>query len=111
MASINVRVVAAVLAFGLSGACASRATMRPVPQQDQTTSQQEDERHKSYIFPVIEIIGMDAAINRIGSVILDPATFAVSGETIRRNLREPWVVDDDPFEINQVGHPYQGAMP
>ena len=30
--------------------------------------------------------------------------------SIRRNLRGPWVVDDDPFEINQFLHPYQGAM-
>ena len=30
--------------------------------------------------------------------------------SIRRNLRGPWVVDDDPFQINQFMHPYQGAM-
>src|SRR4029450_5695331 len=30
--------------------------------------------------------------------------------TIRRNLRSSWVVDRDPFLVNQLGHPYQGAM-
>jgi hypothetical protein len=34
----------------------------------------------------------------------------VTSASIRRNLRGPWVVDDDPFQINQFGHPYQGAM-
>ena len=30
--------------------------------------------------------------------------------TIRRNLRSSWVTDRDPFLVNQLGHPYQGAM-
>ena len=53
---------------------------------------------------------MDAGVNRAGSLLLDPATFRVTPESIRSNLRGPWVVDDDPFQINQFGHPYQGAM-
>src|SRR5687768_12391300 len=66
--------------------------------------------HKSYILPIVEIVAMDAGVNRVGSRILDPADFAVTPSTIRRNASGPWVVDDDPFEINQFGHPYQGAM-
>src|SRR5205809_1107108 len=31
-------------------------------------------------------------------------------ETIRHNLRGPWVVDHDPFSVNQFPHPYQGSM-
>ena len=53
---------------------------------------------------------MDAAINAGGRLLLEPATFEVSPASIRRNLRGAWVVDDDPFQVNQVGHPYQGAM-
>jgi hypothetical protein len=53
---------------------------------------------------------MDAAVNRVGRMIFEPADFDVTPATIRHNLRGPWVVDDDPFEINQFGHPYQGAM-
>src|SRR6186713_2245424 len=83
-----------LLLCGLGVGCAARGTGN----------------HKSYVFPVVEIVAMDAAVNRIGSVILEPATFAVTPATIRHNLRGPWVVDDDPFEINQFGHPYQGAM-
>jgi hypothetical protein len=66
--------------------------------------------HKSYVLPVVEIVAMDAMVNRVGAVILEPATFDVTPSSIRRNLRGPWVTDDDPFEINQFGHPYQGAM-
>ena len=69
-----------------------------------------DGGHKSYILPVVEIVAMDAAVNLGGRLLIDPASFAVTPASIRRNLRGPWVVDDDPFELNQFGHPYQGAM-
>ena len=83
--------------------------MRPaVPQDDD--GRKEDGPHKSYILPVVEIVAMDAAVNLGGRLLLEPATFEVTPQSIRRNLRGPWVVDDDPFEINQFGHPYQGAM-
>jgi Domain of unknown function (DUF3943) len=103
MASSHARALGAVLACGLSAACATGAGMRPALPQD-------DGGHKSYILPVVEIVAMDAALNLAGRLLLDPATFDVTPASIRRNLRGPSVVDDDPFEINQVGHPYQGAM-
>ena len=103
MASSNARALGAVLACGLSATCATNAGMRAALPQD-------DGGHKSYVLPVVEIVAMDAAVNLAGRLLLDPATFDVTPSSIRRNLRGPWVVDDDPFEINQVGHPYQGAM-
>ena len=96
-----------LLLCGLSAGCAAHANVRP------DTTPGDEERgggHKSYVVPAVEIVVMDALVNRVGAMILDPATFDVSPTSIRRNLRGPWVVDDDPFEINQFGHPYQGAM-
>jgi hypothetical protein len=117
MSSCSGWALAAVLACGLSAGCGSRAATRPaLPQpqpalqQDAPVVAQDDSGHKSYMLPVIEIVAMDAGINRVGSRIFVPETFRVTGESIRRNLRGPWVVDDDPFQINQFGHPYQGAM-
>ena len=101
--SIARAALGAVLACGLSAACARSAASRPALPL-------EDGGHKSYILPVVEIVAMDAGINLVGRQLLEPATFEVSGSSIRRNLRGPWVVDDDPFQVNQVGHPYQGAM-
>jgi hypothetical protein len=103
MTSSIARAIGVVLASGLSAACATGGATRP-------TLPEGDSGHKSYILPVIEIAAMDAAVNRVGSLLLDPATFRVTAESIRSNLRGPWVVDDDPFQINQFGHPYQGAM-
>jgi hypothetical protein len=53
---------------------------------------------------------MDAGVNLGARLVRDPAAYEVSPVSIRRNLRGPWVIDDDPFEINQFLHPYQGAM-
>jgi hypothetical protein len=103
MTSSLARAMGAVLACGLSAACATAGATRPALPQG-------DSGHKSYILPAIEIVAMDVGVNRVGSVLLDPATFRVTPESIRSNLRGPWVVDDDPFQINQLGHPYQGAM-
>ena len=88
-----VKVLAVLLVGGLSTACAARSTT-----------------HKSYIFPVVEIVAMDVGVNRVGRMMFEPATFDVTPSSIRQNLRGPWVVDDDPFQVNQFGHPYQGAM-
>ncbi|ACL66974.1 conserved hypothetical protein [Anaeromyxobacter dehalogenans 2CP-1] len=33
----------------------------------------------------------------------------ISGDSIGRNLRSRWVLDDDQFWVNQFGHPYQGT--
>jgi hypothetical protein len=100
--SSNAGPIGAVLACGLSAACATGAAMRP--------ALQEDVGHKSYILPAVEIVAMDAAVNLGGRLLLDSASFAVTPASIHRNLRSPWIVDDDPFELNQFGHPYQGAM-
>src|SRR5262245_29381342 len=53
---------------------------------------------------------MDTAINLAGRLVTEPAAYEVTPDSIHRNLRGPWVVDEDPFEINQFLHPYQGAM-
>ena len=98
MTSLHCKAVAVVLAGAFCGACASSAGVRA------------DAGHKSYLLPVVEIVAMDAGINVAGRYVDDPEAFKVSAESIRRNLKSKWVIDDDPFEVNQIGHPYQGAM-
>jgi uncharacterized protein DUF3943 len=93
MASSNAWALGAALACALNAACATGVTS-----------------HKSYILPAAQIVAMDATVNLGGRLVIDPASYEVTPASIRRNLRGPWVVDDDPFEINQFLHPYQGAM-
>jgi hypothetical protein len=96
------RALGAMLACAFGAACATRATTpRALPQ---------DGDHKSHILPVVEIVAMDAALNLGGRLLLDRGGFDVTPASIRRNFGGPWVVDEDPFALNQLGHPYQGAM-
>jgi hypothetical protein len=64
-----------------------------------------------YAFPALEIIGFDFLVNRLNYHFGSPKEdYAVTSSTIRRNLRSGWSSDRDPFDINQLAHPYQGSM-
>lgn len=64
---------------------------------------------KSYIIPALEIIGFDALLNTFDRLVLGEP-YHTSLRSIQRNLSRRWVTENDPFAINQFGHPYQGAM-
>jgi len=64
--------------------------------------------NKSYAIPAAEIFGFDFLLNRYNRPSSDD--YNVTAASIRRNLRSSWVVDNDPFAVNQLGHPYQGSM-
>jgi len=95
------KVVTLLLALMVAGPQSAQ-----VEQADST----RPEIRKSFLTPAVEIVLLDAAINAFGRMTYDDGSFDVTPSSIRRNLRGPWVVDDDPFQVNQVLHPYQGAM-
>jgi hypothetical protein len=79
---------------------------------DKTRSGSADVRfgaRKSYAIPAAEILGFEFLLNQFDRHVLG-TDFASNASTIRRNLHSSWVVDRDPFEINQLGHPYAGSM-
>lgn len=65
---------------------------------------------KNFFVPFFDIAAFDFLLNRYGRSFLDRSTYDVDLASIRRNLRSPWVLDNDPFSINQFMHPYQGSM-
>ncbi|KQV49704.1 DUF3943 domain-containing protein [Massilia sp. Root335] len=69
-----------------------------------------DRPYESYGAAALEIVAFQAALNRVDHAFVRPDDYGVSVGSVRRNLRSSWVVDRDPFEINQLGHPYQGSM-
>jgi hypothetical protein len=70
-----------------------------------------DRTRKSYVIPAFEIVGFNFGLNRFDKRFLsDPETFDVTWSTVRRNLRGPWIVDNDPFSVNQFLHPYHGGI-
>ena len=70
----------------------------------------EEAAEKSYAIPAVEIVVFDFLLNRFDNAYFGCCDYRVGGDTVRRNLRSSWVVDRDPFAVNQVGHPYQGSM-
>ncbi len=68
-------------------------------------------RWSDYALPMAEIIGFDVLLNRFNHAFgSDRDDYAVTAASIRRNLRSSWGTDNDPFAVNQLGHPYQGSM-
>lgn len=69
-----------------------------------------DGKGKSYSLTVINIIGFDVLLNRFDRKFIDHHEYNVTLDSLRRNVGGKWVVDNDPFAINQFGHPYQGSI-
>jgi hypothetical protein len=65
---------------------------------------------KSYSIPAMEILGFDFLLNRVNHRFSGSKDYDVTGTSIRNNLRATWVTDNDPYEVNQFAHPYQGSM-
>lgn len=74
------------------------------------SAEESTEAEKSYAIPVVEIIGFDFLLNRYNRRFSGTSDYDVSWGSVRRNLRGPWVEDNDPFKVNQFAHPYQGSL-
>ena len=57
-----------------------------------------------------EAYNLDRMFTKLNRRYFDGNEYDTSLSTIRRNLRSRWVTENDPFKINQLGHPYQGSM-
>lgn len=66
--------------------------------------------NRSYWIPALDIIGFDFLLNQFNRRFSGVSDYDSNWSTIRHNLHSGWGVDDDPFKINQLGHPYQGTM-
>jgi hypothetical protein len=77
----------------------------------QTQSEDPDTLVRNRWLPAAEILGFEFGVNRVNRYWgTSREDYAVSWESIRRNLHSSWVVDQDPFKTNELGHPYQGSM-
>jgi hypothetical protein len=93
-------------------ASAKLAEVALPPSIDQTKEERLSDReaNKSYLIPVAEIIGFDIFLNQFNRRYSGSADYDSSLSSIRHNLNSSWKDDRDPFNINQLGHPYQGSM-
>jgi len=65
---------------------------------------------KSYVIPAVEVPGVVLVLNAFNRLVVDPETYSTDGHSIWKNLRTAPRFDTDPFNINQIGHPYLGSM-
>ena len=94
----------------LAGGAAAQGLKPPTELERAAVVATDPVREKDYLLPAQEIIGFDFLLNRINHATSGSHDYDVTFASIRRNLRSTWAVDDDPFHINQLGHPYQGSM-
>ena len=81
----------------------------PPPRPPKPDLTREIEERKSHAIPAAEIVGFDFLLNQFDRRFIGDE-YRSNLRSIRRNLRSSWVVDRDPFVVNQLGHPYQGSM-
>ena len=81
----------------------------PPPRAPMPDLSREIDERKSHAIPAAEIVGFDFLLNQLDRRFVGDE-YRSSLRSIRRNLHASWVVDRDPFLVNQLGHPYQGSM-
>jgi hypothetical protein len=64
----------------------------------------------SYWIPFFEVLAFEALLNGYDRTFLDEEIYGSTWNSFGRNFRTAPVLDGDTFQINQLYHPYQGAM-
>src|SRR5262249_56117303 len=62
------------------------------------------------VTPAAEIVGFIAALTAFDRLVIDDDTYGTDGHSIWKNLHPAPEFDRDPFNVNQIGHPYQGSI-
>lgn len=88
---------------------AQEALPDPVPVAAPMLDSGDARPDKHYGAAALEILGFQGLLNRFDHAF-EGNEYDVNMGSIRRNLHSSWVEDRDSFEINQMGHPYQGTV-
>jgi hypothetical protein len=65
---------------------------------------------KSFFIPALEIGGFIFGLNQIDRHFVDAQEYGSDAHSFWKNLTSAAVIDNDPFSVNQLGHPYQGSI-
>ena len=106
-ASVLALLCNANLASAQEAPLTTHADKEPILAAEEAT---ENAAARSVVIPASEIILFDLLLSNYNRRFSGSSDYDVSTATVRRNLHGPWVVDNDPFKINQFAHPYQGSL-
>lgn len=88
----------------------AQVSSKPDAIPNDTIRTEEIKENKSYLLPAGEIVAFNVFLNRFNYYFIDKEVYGSTVQTIRQNLTGRWVVDTDPFAMNQFMHPYQGSV-
>src|SRR5262244_3935477 len=81
----------------------------PEPARSKKLDWETGEGH-SYFIPAFEIGAFIGALNAINRTISETNDYDSDWNSIKKNFTTHEVIDNDPFSVNQIGHPYQGSV-
>ena len=102
------RLVALTLVLVIAPALA-RAQPATDPAQPPTPANEGEPLRRSYPLMLAESAGLLAGMN-IGARLLGKSYAQITLSSVVDNIRSDWVWDDDDFNTNQFGHPFQGTL-
>ncbi len=73
------------------------------------TYQREVSTSKSYLIPALEVTTL-LILTNIGARIAGQGWADATPDTMWHNITNKWVYDNDTFSVNQLAHPYGGAL-
>jgi hypothetical protein len=98
-------VIAAILAMGLAAPRGGSA------QEPARVLSWETGDNRSYLIPALEVPAFVFGLNAVDRLIFPHSNdFDVDWSSIEKNLTTAPHFDQDPFNVNQLGHPYQGNI-
>jgi len=65
---------------------------------------------KSYLIPAAEIVTFQLLLNIFDRATQPGDDYDSDWSSIKHNLESSWTTDNDPFAVNQLFHPYTGAI-
>ena len=84
---------------------------RPEPPAEPPVQPPPGTGDHSYLLPGAEIVAFQVLLNLFDrNVLSDHEYYESDADSIEDNLQSGWVIDDDPFGVNQIGHPYSGSI-
>src|SRR5262249_56532041 len=80
------------------------------PPTSPTVLDWETGANRSYLIPALEIPAFGFLLNQFDRHVYDSSDYDSNWDTIWKNLRTAPEYDKDPFNVNQLGHPYVGSL-
>lgn len=86
------------------------ASKPPDPNVKPSNQFGETEMDKDKYIPAEEIAGFNILLNRFNYRFIDKQVYGTTFQSVKDNFSQKWIVDRDPFAVNQFMHPYQGSV-